>query len=363
MKITHLISALCLAALAIGCNEKKEPESKLSDIKIVEVTEDDSPKFLSEDNNGFPKVKNLNEFKQTIFLATPENEIPANKNAIYCSALSLTWDQVSALLPTPYSINDQYADLQLLDNSKKHKNSLKKNEYEAVVEVQAERLKIGAKVKFNKALPFAAVFESYPDELTFKGTKVASFLASGGYNTYIHQFEILYYENDTNYIVKLQPKDTNHEIILYLPLDKPKTLAQAFKILEEKRNKGNKERKGNWRYEMLLGDHMTIPKISFNIENNYKSMIGNKVKDVNHNLEYEIFQMQQQTSFMLDEYGAKIEGQAGIEMAAAAEMRQDKPIPKKLIFDKPFLVVLKRTDSPNPYFAMWVDNSELMIKE
>jgi serine protease inhibitor len=72
--------------------------------------------------------------------------------------------------------------------------------------------------------------------------------------------------------------------------------------------------------------------------------------------------MQQQTAFMLDEYGAKIEGQATAAAAAAHETREDKPIPKEMLFNKPFLVILKRKDSPNPYFAMWVENTELMQK-
>lgn len=41
----------------------------------------------------------------------------------------------------------------------------------------------------------------------------------------------------------------------------------------------------------------------------------------------------------------------------------EKPRPKKLIFDQPFFVLLKRTNSKNPYFAMWVANAELMIRE
>lgn len=37
--------------------------------------------------------------------------------------------------------------------------------------------------------------------------------------------------------------------------------------------------------------------------------------------------------------------------------------PKKLIFDKPFLLYMKEKDSNKPYFAMWVDNSEIMLNK
>jgi len=36
---------------------------------------------------------------------------------------------------------------------------------------------------------------------------------------------------------------------------------------------------------------------------------------------------------------------------------------KHLIFDKPFLFCLKEKNGKYPYFAMWVDNAELMLKK
>jgi len=32
-----------------------------------------------------------------------------------------------------------------------------------------------------------------------------------------------------------------------------------------------------------------------------------------------------------------------------------------MIFDKPFLVVLRREGAKAPYFALWVDNAELLV--
>ncbi len=39
---------------------------------------------------------------------------------------------------------------------------------------------------------------------------------------------------------------------------------------------------------------------------------------------------------------------------------KEKPRPKKLFFDKPFVIVLKRNDSKMPYFISWIKNAELM---
>jgi len=32
-----------------------------------------------------------------------------------------------------------------------------------------------------------------------------------------------------------------------------------------------------------------------------------------------------------------------------------------MVFDKPFLVLLKRVGAKTPYLALWVDNSELLV--
>ena len=41
----------------------------------------------------------------------------------------------------------------------------------------------------------------------------------------------------------------------------------------------------------------------------------------------------------------------------------DEPKSKIMRFDKPFLLLLKRKDSSNPYFGLWITNTELMLKE
>jgi hypothetical protein len=50
-------------------------------------------------------------------------------------------------------------------------------------------------------------------------------------------------------------------------------------------------------------------------------------------------------------------------ITSPAESKYEKPKPKKMIFDKPFLILLKRTDAKNPYFGLWATNTELMTKE
>ena len=105
-----------------------------------------------------------------------------------------------------------------------------------------------------------------------------------------------------------------------------------------------------------------MPEFNFNIETNYSTLEGNNFKSNKQN--FKIERAWQRTAFILDESGAEIESEAEFEaVTEEIEEEYEKPKPKKMIFDKPFLILLKRTDPQNPYFGLWTINTELMIKE
>jgi len=53
---------------------------------------------------------------------------------------------------------------------------------------------------------------------------------------------------------------------------------------------------------------------------------------------------------------------AGAPDDATLGTREPPPPPRYFICDKPFLILMLRPDQKKPYFAMWVENSELMVK-
>ena len=61
--------------------------------------------------------------------------------------------------------------------------------------------------------------------------------------------------------------------------------------------------------------------------------------------------------FKLSEKGAILKSEARIVIIP---MNGE---PRKLKFNKPFLIYLRQKDGEYPYFAMWLDNAELLIKE
>ena len=320
----------------------------------------------SRDAVEMPEVQNLSNYKNTNFLPTLEHEINEQNNSIYCVTMLYAWEEIRKQINNPLIISPSYNDLVLLNNSKSFVNVLKSNEYSTSIEI-SENL-ITARAEFNKSLPFEIELNSYDNKLNFKGKNVASF-GINGYADYpqLQTVQIVYYKNDDNFIIKLLPRNMNHEIILF-KTDKVFNSMAAMNDEILKLSKIGKEEQKNeklqWKYYFSdRKDEVVIPKFKFNIETNYKNLEGSEFNTTTQEY-YRISTAWQRTAFILDEKGAEIESEAvmGVSIGIIEE-EPEKPNPKKMIFDKDFLILLKRTDSQNPYFGLWVVNTELMIEE
>lgn len=320
--------------------------------------------YSCKNDRKFPEVKKLSEYKNTQFIPTLENKISNDKNSVYCATLLFAWDEIRKQINSPLTISDEYFDLKLLNKSTFFENGLKSNEYNVSGEVDGNL--IIARAEFNKSLPFELKLQSFKNKLTFDGQKVSSF-GVYGYDDYeqLKIVQIVYYKNDNNFIIKLLPKDKEHEIILFKTDQSFNSIAEMTTEIEKMTEIGKTEKKNekiNWKYYYSEEDIVIIPKFNFNIETNYTNLEGNGFSSNKQNFQIET--AWQRTAFILDESGAEIESEAEIEVATEAmEEEYEKPKPKKMIFDKPFLILLKRTDSKNPYFGLWTANTELMTKE
>lgn len=318
--------------------------------------------FGCKNHNIFPEVEKLSEFQNTQFIPTLEYEISIDKNSVYCSTLLFAWDKIRNQINSPFTIPNEYIDLNMLNNSTSFENVLKDDEYEVSGEIDGEF--ISARAEFNKSLAFDQKLESFNNKLIFDGQKISSFGVYGYSSSKQREIvKIIYYKNDNNFIIKLKPNDKAHEIILFKTDKIFNSIAEMTIEIEKLTKIGITEmtnEKKNWRYIFNEEDILVIPKFSFNIETNYSSLQGNKFNASKQN--FQIERVWQRTAFTLDESGAEIESEAEIAIAVESE-DYEKPKPKKMIFNKAFLILLKRVEAKNPYFGLWTINTELMIKE
>lgn len=295
----------------------------------------------------FPKAKNVDEIQNTDFVSTFESKLNSNQNIIYSVTLPFAWNEIKNEINFPITNINGNA-LKELNQTNSFQNTLNKNEYETEVVVQNQIIK--AKAYFRKSLPFSEPFHKYDEPLKFDNQNVENF----GFGGEDSNAKINFYKDDLNFSISLLPADKEHEIILMMTEDSTlNSFAQYFELF--KKEVENQKSEGfSWKSHFTYFDKVRIPMIEFNLKKKFKELIGNQFQA--KNLMYEIVDVNQQNAFVLNEKGAEVESMAAMDAAASAEEIK----PKHLIFNKPFVVFLKRKNSDFPYFAVYISNTELL---
>lgn len=328
MKILNkILFVFLLVNLIVGCSEKKD----------------------------FPKVKELKSLYYTNFVPTLEHKLERNRNSIYSPTILFAWKEIKGIFDNSITINSSYKSFNMINNSNSFVNVLNPNEY--MNEVKINGSSIIVKSKFSKSLPFKYKLTNY--NLRFNNKKVKAFGAFGN-DENSKNIQILYYKNDSDFLLKLITKDQSNEIIIYRDNKFYSSMSKIMKSLNQKILIGKKEMKTknkSWKYSLTGDDFVLIPKIKFNLETHYSNIEGNQF--IGNNSKYTIETFWQQNAFILDEYGSKVMSKSRI-MVKSAEEYLSKPKTKRMILDKPFFIILRKNGKTNPYFAIWVENEELL---
>jgi len=214
-----------------------------------------------------------------------------------------------------------------------------------------------------RALPFRYPLKRQDEPLTFGTAKVASFglrNVTGRVDemTRAEQIKVLDYKNGDDFIVALQPEDKNERIVLakIAPADTlPKTVAAArSRIAASDPGSGPDRWKREWQREFHIGESLVVPLLDFELWKQYDELCGKTITTPGPLHGMPIVAALQAIRFRLDEHGAILKSEATMVKGMAESE------PRQLIFDKPFLILLERRDARRPYFALWVDNTELL---
>jgi len=313
--------------------------------------------------SDLPTPTRLDSLNQTEFLPTLENPLSNGSNSIYAPSLLYAWSKIKQELKSEVLADrSNSSDFKLLATSNSYKNALSDEEYIVSSSVIGDDISVRA--FFKKILPFDTKMDVADSPLVFLGVRVSAF-GMNMYDEYIARYaRILYYKDSDNFVLKLMPKDKSQEIILAKGIAPYNTLAEGVEKVEQNIGLGKKEmilENQSWKYQMRKDDIFAIPVIKFNIATNYKTLEGQSFS-TKDNGNYTLTEVYQRTGFIFNENGAAIESDSYAAAVAADSIGEEKIVPKHMIFDKPFLIMLKGVSEKNPYFVMRVNNSELMVK-
>lgn len=336
---------LSLIVLCISCKEQIKESS-------------------TEEDREFPNAENISTQNKTDFVATLENNFSKNKNIIYSPTMLFCWNEIKGKLTNVKLIEvEGINDFMILDNSNSYLNSLQKNEYKT--EFSIEDANIFAKSFFNMQLTFEPNLQKLDSPIYFKNNAVYAVGMNKWDEKLSKIIEIIYYENNENFIFKIIPKEKISEMIFVkgLETEKMNSFQSVISKYEEFKKIGNKERnndKFKWKYNLKEGDTFEIPNIRFNLFKDYNTIVGKSF--TSKELDFTILTAYQRIAFILDEKGAIIESEAVMEAAIKEEVEEIKEVFKYLVLDKTFYLIVKHNDQKNPYFVGKFDNTNLMTK-
>ena len=186
--------------------------------------------------------------------------------------------------------------------------------------------------------------------MPFSDNKNVKFFGAKGSNDSetFDNIEILFYNNENDYAVKLNTKG-NDEVILYRT-ENDNSLENYFIEL----NKKTSSFKGDKKFRE--SDSLMVPYIKFKENFEYKELTNKKIKGSDYIISGAI----QTAEFNLDNKGGSLKSEAALIMKMSMPILKDA---RKLHFDKPFVLFLKEKDKQTPYFIMDVKNSDLLLQE
>ncbi len=314
-----------------------------------------------------PEATALKTLPQTEFALTLETPLSAGRNAVYASSFLYAWDKVKEIIKAPVRTDESNsADFIHVTRSISYRHSLTPAEY--TVDTRISKSEVQVKSSFSKILPFKTGLQEALHPVSFDGKQVAAFGMYHFDEKITDQIRILHYRDSDQFMLRLSPWDVQHEIMLVKGIGDFRCLADAVSIMNALIPKGAQERKSprdTWKYRINENDTVSIPSLRFNIETNYDSI--ERQRFMAGDVPCFITEAYQRTGFSLDQKGAAAESESRIVMAMAMPPgggeRKEVPPPKQMIFDKPFVIVLKRTDSSNPYLVVKVTNAELLVHQ
>ncbi|MHC1684535.1 MAG: hypothetical protein AB6733_16595 [Clostridiaceae bacterium] len=309
--------------------------------------------------------------------------VPMEKNnMIWCGTFQLAWNELKDnMIKQDIKIKDENKLSTELNKKAFTKDYLSEKDYIAMVGYNkdgiVEKINTTLKEKFNegdkwkvetvltspddilaysflkKNVEFETAFEKIEDGLDFSGSKVKAFgidktLDAELKDKLMGQVKILNYVNDDNFIVSLKGKSENDEIILAKIPEKDtfeNTLNYALT-------------NSNDEISFEDADTLKVPMLDFDINKRFTELENKKVENKGFE-DYTISSAIQRIEFTLTEKGAELKSKAEMGLMKSAMPSNE---PKNLILDKPFLLYMKEKGDKKPYFAIWVNNSDLMIK-
>ena len=207
----------------------------------------------------------------------------------------------------------------------------------------------GLTIQENDLISFAYLYKAFTHlgsfeetEMYFKQEKVLGFTLKKGSTAGV---EIITYRDESNFVLRLASENERDEIFLIKGFE----ASTIDDLLENLKNISPKES-----FEQIKEmDELQIPNISLKHSRTYSELIGKTVLSPKSR-SLQITEMKELINFSLNYQGAMVENEALIVMSRSL------PMPKRLILNEPFWLIMKEAAKPLAYLALRVENTNVL---
>ncbi len=281
-------------------------------------------------------------------------------NNLWVGTLDLAWKELAEKIgKEKIELEDENVQIAKdLSASPFTKEMLDKNDYKINIE---RTITNGYKIEttLNKELNFLEKFDNF-NEYNWKFGESEEFIKYFGINNASSEnmnknIEILFYNpisinnsHSNDFAIKLKTKEED-EIILYRT-DTNKSFEEYYKEIENKTNLYT----GNREFKEI--DELRIPYVRVNGMISYDELYGKEIKNSEG---LYIFDTIQNVNFYLNESGCNLKSKATM----VTEYLSAGIDTKYCYFQDNFIIFMKEKNSDIPYFALKIDNSDILEKK
>ena len=319
------------------------------------------------------------KLKDTQLVVSPDLPLDPAKNVLWCGTLQLAWNELVRLVGEKPRFEPLSPVVTLLNASAFTRADLAPDSYVAIADFERNQVEEEIRAALAKTFGGAASPELIPTQpahpgpddfvayaylyknlafaepftdgrMSFGGRVVESFtFPSEPPENVTRQVQIFDYRAPDDFIVSIQTRSAGDQLILAKISPGASLEATTHAVLDRMAAHSPETASGS--------DTFDVPKLNFDLRRHFPELEGlvlqpgEKIKS-----KLVIARAEQLVRFQLNEKGAVLKSEA-VEVMTMGIM-----VPRhKLVFDKPFLILLKQKGSPRPYFALWVGNPSLLI--
>jgi hypothetical protein len=326
--------------------------------------------------------------KDTELAAHPDVPLAGNKNVLWCGTLQLAWNEAVGLVGEKLHFANQPPLVGLLNRADFTKADLDAASYVAITDFERNNVEDEIRAALEKTFQGAASPELIPpkppdpapddfvayaylykdlafahpfadnDAMAFGAAQVKNFgfgkdprLLPDGV---MDQVSIYDYKSPDDFIIKVKPKAEGDELIL-AKLEPGVTLQATIDSVLQRIAANKPDPIGP-------NPQLAIPKLNFDLRGDFPQLEGLILQPSlsAHVKRLKTTEVKQLVRFQLNEKGAILKSEAVMVFKTLA---MPGPQVKRhiMIFDKPFLILMKRANSAHPYFALWVGDASLLV--